>query len=1405
MLTIYYTAIGHFKDIRRRKGKPIPLLIILLMMISARGAAQEITLKGDDLPLKKIFAEIKKQTGYTFFFDADLLEKGKKVSLNVKSAPLKAVLDLICKDQPFTYSIEGKIIFLHQIVEKKSTESPQTDLLRITVMKDTLAQGRVRNPLGIPLIGVTVTSIPKNGNKKLNSITNGDGRFEIPARRGDKLQFTSVGYGKEEIRYNGEANLEIVMKEEAVSLGTVQVSNQDFFKKKIPWTDTISMTNRRHMTLGQVLQGTIPGLTLQSSSQSQTVLESIDLASSSINGMNVVSYNDLMTYYNNYWKSTAPGRSFQDMLEEFKKVGYKINNSTSVNNNGLIPQLRGVSGFNGNVSGMLIVIDGFVQNGFQSDYPMNNVESVKVIKNPEELARWGPRAAGGIILITTRKGVEGKLDIDYNTNFYYAASPHLNRNKQRLASSADLLDYLKAASDSGFLYYSGTDNGAFAFNRNPAELLLFKLKSGAISQQAFDVSWDSLSRLSNQTQLKLLQQDIFQQRHTLRIAGGKKHWQFSATGNLSTSRNTAYKSKNSSVGLNLSNRFNFFNSKLRADWQVIVTHSKADKGFGFDPTNTSLMPYQLLLNGQGDYVYDYSRFSPDANAVLMNAGYENHGINLLQDARVNSNIQKNMNLDSRLMMEWELLPGLLWTSAVQTSIGNSELNMLQGAASSQTRQLLNDYATPIFNTNVSDPDRIVTGLFRYVPKGDVLRRSFTKSRNWDLRSGLVFNKKAGKHEINAVAGGGGSSNVVSMPTYSTIYGYDPGTGKGQNILLPLNPLGAIGNYYQLRGVVGLFGDMDPNTFFPVTTTYPYTLLTPNAGFNNITRQLGWNASVRYAFDQTIMLSGRYNTVLSPNYGYDPPYVSFSSYNGEAAWRISRYKFLELPEWISDISVSSGITGIEMPRLPVQITADRSQQTNWNNFGIWVNSYNVAQQTGQNTRNKYEKLTVGILNNRLVFDLTFNKLQIEDNTINKTPSSSLSYFGANAKLRLRNNLLNIAGGIGKSPEGRPQFNMRAGYDIGRETWFNSISISSLLADFTLQHISPFQGMALMMETNTPDGSGGYSMVVNNNFGFLQPDTKILEAHASIGFLQERYLADIRYYQKRTSGLNNNIPVPTDPSTGLGAQVSYSELVSSGVELKLELEVIRRTALKYLITLNGSYNNTIARNVPLVNFSQTSAFLNAFRNGYSTDNIWSYRWAGLDNQGRPQIYDQNGQKTATPDSATLASALIYSGVIRAPFSVGLIQRWDYKAFFAGITVMCNWGHVMREYIPSPSGTTERSILIRDRWRQPGDEAHTDIAAMANTNDNSSRTFIIQNASNSIMSADNIRLQEMQIGWHPPKNWLKKIAAKEMTLSVQVQNAFVITRNRLHVDPETVSTGGQIGLAIPRLYSFTMEVNF
>src|SRR5450631_288683 len=93
-------------------------MLAACLQVSAGGNEQKITLSEKNVPLEKVFREITKQSGYYFLYNNQQLQKVKKVSVEVKDASVREVLDECLKEQPITYTIIEQTIVIKPREEK---------------------------------------------------------------------------------------------------------------------------------------------------------------------------------------------------------------------------------------------------------------------------------------------------------------------------------------------------------------------------------------------------------------------------------------------------------------------------------------------------------------------------------------------------------------------------------------------------------------------------------------------------------------------------------------------------------------------------------------------------------------------------------------------------------------------------------------------------------------------------------------------------------------------------------------------------------------------------------------------------------------------------------------------------------------------------------------------------------------------------------------------------------------------------------------------------------------------------------------------------------------------------------------------------------------------------------------
>ena len=185
------------------------------------------------------------------------------------------------------------------------------------------------------------------------TITDFDGRFTIEAPSGAILVVSYIGYVQQEVKVTGD-KLTIQLAEDSKSLEEVVVVGYGTMKKKL-----------------------VTGATVQ--------VKGDDIAK-----LNTTNALEAM-------QSQTPGVQITQSSSQPGK-GYKV-------------YIRGV-GTTGD-SAPLYVIDGVAGGNLDGINP-NDIESIDILKDAASAAIYGSRAANGVILVTTKQGKAGKLEITYN-------------------------------------------------------------------------------------------------------------------------------------------------------------------------------------------------------------------------------------------------------------------------------------------------------------------------------------------------------------------------------------------------------------------------------------------------------------------------------------------------------------------------------------------------------------------------------------------------------------------------------------------------------------------------------------------------------------------------------------------------------------------------------------------------------------------------------------------------------------------------------------------------------------------------------------------------------------------------------------------------------------------------------
>lgn len=394
-------------------------LFAATLTVSANSFSQNVTLSAKGLPLKNIFSVVEKQTSFVFFYNRQLLANTKPVTISAQNMPLSEFLQVMLNDQPLSFRIEGKTITLSRksAAEQRVQEKLQED----TAPEDTLRNiSGIVTAGGVPIPGVSVLV---KGTRR-GALTDSKGAFTVQAEIGQTLIFSAIGYELTEVQVKTGGLLPVRM---VLAVTTIkdQVVTGIYQRKKESFTGSSATFTAQEL---KMVGNQSPLQALKTLDPSFAIIENTTFGSD-------------------------PNR-----LPDIE-----IRGKTSVI--GLTEE------YGTNPNQPLFILDGF-ESTLQviSDFSMDRIESITLLKDAAATAIYGSKAANGVVVIETKRPVPGRLRLNYNlnTSFNFADLSDYN-----LMNAEEKLQFERLSGFLGSIDANGnfvTDVADAKYNKRLAEI-----------------------------------------------------------------------------------------------------------------------------------------------------------------------------------------------------------------------------------------------------------------------------------------------------------------------------------------------------------------------------------------------------------------------------------------------------------------------------------------------------------------------------------------------------------------------------------------------------------------------------------------------------------------------------------------------------------------------------------------------------------------------------------------------------------------------------------------------------------------------------------------------------------------------------------------------------------------------
>ncbi|MGC6432380.1 MAG: SusC/RagA family TonB-linked outer membrane protein [Jejuia sp.] len=531
---------------------------------------KKITIDLNDVSVRQFLDEIESSSQFRFVYKIKDIDLERKVTVKAKQELIATVLDRVFESTKTGYNIINKRIYLTERQHDSSTPEASGKLDESSAAPQIGISGTVVDENGVPLSGANILEKETTNGSQADF----DGNFSLTVSSNNAVLVVSyIGYITQEVAVAGKTKVNITMKEDAAALDEVVVVGYG--------------TQRVKDVTGSVVQVTEENFVKGANTNALQLLD---------------------------------GRA----------AGVQISQASSAPGGRVDIRVRGLSSINGG-NGVLVVVDG-VPNGNVDALGPEDIESINILKDASASAIYGARAANGVVIITTKRGRKGALEVSYST---YTAM-------QSVANKIDMLNGRQYMETLNALDFEADPNNA----TDPNYVPIYTDAEIAAIGEGFD--WqDQIFRSG------------FIHNHQLSLSGGSEkstyYASFNHFDNKGVLRNTGEKRYNARVNVNvmpnekLDIKFNLNVNRTETDLMPLGTNSISGSvaaALLFDPT------LDAQLNDQGRYKLNPFIQVENPEAIMQGFDQNRARTEVLGNARLQyevlEGLKVGLNLGARI-------------------------------------------------------------------------------------------------------------------------------------------------------------------------------------------------------------------------------------------------------------------------------------------------------------------------------------------------------------------------------------------------------------------------------------------------------------------------------------------------------------------------------------------------------------------------------------------------------------------------------------------------------------------------------------------------------------------------------------------------------------------------------------
>lgn len=609
------------KIVRVMKISVFLVLVCTLQLSASVMLGQQVSLQSGEMSVRKVFKELKTQTGTFFMYSEDEVDRNLLVDVDFSDVSLEVVLEEICEQAALTYEIVDDYV----LITKKVSE-----LIKEIQQEKKELKGTVTDSEGNTLPGVSVV---------VKATTNGvatdiDGKYSIEVERNVAvLVFSFVGMLPQEIKYEGQSQINVVLKDDAAKLNEVVVTGyQTISRERVTGAyDKISeddISKRVTTDLSEVFSGATTGV--ERKSDGKLIIRGVGTFSEETSPLVVVD-------------------------------GFPIDGDfSSINPNDVAS------------------IDVLKDASATSIYGARAANGVIVVTTKE-----AKKTNKVNVEVNSFIKIGEKLDLDYGLN--------IANSKNQVEFDERYYDLFEPNFNSGERVENS--QGRYRFQLSESMQNIAELKRGAISQAEYDTRRaDLISRDYKDDYKKYLLRNLIVQQHNLVLSNATERNAVKLSIMYENDKTSFDFNNNDKILLNLNNKF-IFSDKFSYNVNVNANFKSGENN---SPTLASLKAvtsaYSRLVDDNGNYTKmsaPGSIYIPYMSQLEGKMPYNNMGYNLLQESREREYTSNRFDLRIQNALNYKISDWLNLSAFYQYERNSNRNEQLYNENTFYTRNFIN--------------------------------------------------------------------------------------------------------------------------------------------------------------------------------------------------------------------------------------------------------------------------------------------------------------------------------------------------------------------------------------------------------------------------------------------------------------------------------------------------------------------------------------------------------------------------------------------------------------------------------------------------------------------------------------------------------------------------------------------